>query len=47
MMIGDLLGYPRDMWEQVRHWSEQTMLLGGPDLPDGPPHVSRTPRSCR
>jgi cytochrome P450 family 142 subfamily A polypeptide 1 len=40
MMIGDLLGYPRDMWELLRHWSEQTMTLGGLNMTDGPPYVS-------
>jgi cytochrome P450 family 142 subfamily A polypeptide 1 len=40
IMIGDLLGYPRDLWERVRHWSEQVMLLAGQTSPDGPPHVS-------
>jgi cytochrome P450 family 142 subfamily A polypeptide 1 len=38
MMIGDLLGYPREQWERVRHWSEQTMMLSGQTSPDGPPH---------
>lgn len=41
MMIGDLLGYPRAQWEQVRHWSEQIMLLSGQTSPEGPPW--RTP----
>ena len=40
MMIGDLLGYPRDMWELLRHWSERTMTLGGLNMTDGPPYVS-------
>ena len=40
IMIGDLLGYPREMWERVRHWSEQIMLLAGQTSPDGPPHES-------
>jgi cytochrome P450 family 142 subfamily A polypeptide 1 len=40
IVIGDLLGYPRELWERVRFWSEQTMLLGGQTSPDGPPHVS-------
>jgi cytochrome P450 family 142 subfamily A polypeptide 1 len=39
MMIGDLLGYPRELWERVRYWSEQTMVLSGQTSPDGPPHV--------
>jgi cytochrome P450 family 142 subfamily A polypeptide 1 len=40
MIVGDLLGYPRAMWEQVRWWSEQVMLLAGQTSPDGPPHVT-------
>ena len=38
MVIGDMLGYPEDMWERVRHWSERTMTLGGQTYPAGPPH---------
>ena len=40
MMIGDILGYPPELWERVRHWSEQLMLLSGQTSPDGPPHVT-------
>jgi cholest-4-en-3-one 26-monooxygenase len=40
MVIGELLGYPPEMWERVRFWSEQVMLLAGQTSPDGPPHVS-------
>ncbi len=40
IVIGDLLGYDREQWEQVRWWSEQIMLLAGQTSPDGPPHVS-------
>jgi cytochrome P450 family 142 subfamily A polypeptide 1 len=40
MMIGDLLGYPYELWERVRYWSEQIMLLAGQTSPDGPPHVT-------
>ena len=40
MMIGDLLGYPPEMWERVRYWSEQVMLLAGQTSPDGPPHLT-------
>jgi cytochrome P450 family 142 subfamily A polypeptide 1 len=40
IMIGDLLGYPRELWERIRHWSEQIMLLAGQTSPTGPPHVS-------
>ena len=39
IIIGDLLGYPRDLWERVRHWSEQVMLLAGQTSPNGPPHA--------
>jgi cytochrome P450 family 142 subfamily A polypeptide 1 len=39
IVIGDLLGYPRDQWERVRHWSEQIMLLSGQTSPNGPPHA--------
>jgi cytochrome P450 family 142 subfamily A polypeptide 1 len=39
MVIGDLLGYPRELWERVRHWSAQTMVLSGQTSPEGPPHV--------
>ena len=46
MIIGDLLGYPAEFWEQVRHWSEQIMLLAGQTSPDGPP-TSRIRGSCR
>ncbi len=40
MMIGDLLGYPPEMWERIRFWSEQVMMLAGQTSPAGPPHVS-------
>jgi cholest-4-en-3-one 26-monooxygenase len=40
MVIGELLGYPREMWEKVRYWSEQIMLLAGQTSPAGPPHIS-------
>jgi cytochrome P450 family 142 subfamily A polypeptide 1 len=39
IMIGDLLGYPRELWPRVRHWSERTMLLAGQTSAAGPPHV--------
>jgi cytochrome P450 family 142 subfamily A polypeptide 1 len=38
MVISDLLGYPRELWERVRYWSEQTMVLSGQTSADGPPH---------
>jgi cholest-4-en-3-one 26-monooxygenase len=40
MMIGELLGYPPDMWERVRFWSERVMLLAGQTSPTGPPHTT-------
>jgi cholest-4-en-3-one 26-monooxygenase len=40
MVIGELLGYPAELWERVRFWSERVMLLAGQTSPDGPPHVS-------
>jgi cytochrome P450 family 142 subfamily A polypeptide 1 len=40
VLIGDLLGYPPEMWEKVRWWSEQIMLLSGLTSPDGPPHAT-------
>lgn len=40
IMISDLLGYPRETWERVRVWSEQTMMLAGQTSPAGPPHES-------
>ncbi len=39
MMIGDLLGYPREMWPLVRRWSGEVMYLAGLTDPEGPPHV--------
>ncbi len=40
MMVAELLGYPHEMWERVRYWSEQVMLLAGQTSPSGPPHTS-------
>jgi cytochrome P450 family 142 subfamily A polypeptide 1 len=40
IMISDLLGYPRELWDRVRFWAEQLMLLGAQTSPDGPPHVT-------
>jgi cholest-4-en-3-one 26-monooxygenase len=40
MMIGELLGYPPELWERVRYWSEQVMLLAGQTSPEGPPHAT-------
>jgi cholest-4-en-3-one 26-monooxygenase len=39
IVIGDLLGYPRELWPRVRYWSERTMLLAGQTSPGGPPHM--------
>jgi len=33
--IGDKLGYPRELWPKVRHWSEVTMHESGQNPPDG------------
>lgn len=38
MVIAELLGYPPEMWEQVRYWSEQLMLLSGQTSASGEPH---------
>jgi cytochrome P450 family 142 subfamily A polypeptide 1 len=40
IMVGELLGYPPEMWEQVRFWSERVMHLAGQTDPAGPPHVT-------
>jgi cytochrome P450 family 142 subfamily A polypeptide 1 len=40
MVICELLGYPPEMWERVRYWSEQVMMLAGQTSPSGPPHVT-------
>ena len=40
MMVGEILGYPPEMWEKVRYWSEHVMHLAGQTNPDGPPHVT-------
>ena len=40
MMIGELLGYPHELWKRVRYWSEQIMLLAGQTSPEGPPHLT-------
>lgn len=38
MVVGEFLGYPPDMWEKVRFWSEEVMHLAGQTDPAGPPH---------
>jgi cytochrome P450 family 142 subfamily A polypeptide 1 len=35
IVIGDKLGYPRDMWTKVREWSEVTMNQAGQTPADG------------
>jgi cholest-4-en-3-one 26-monooxygenase len=35
IVIGDLLGYPREMWPLVRKWSEETMYQAGQTPADG------------
>jgi cholest-4-en-3-one 26-monooxygenase len=40
MMVGKLLGYPPELWERVRYWSEQVMMLAGQTSADGPPHAT-------
>jgi cytochrome P450 family 142 subfamily A polypeptide 1 len=35
IVIGDKLGYPREMWAKVREWSEVTMYQAGQTPPDG------------
>ena len=29
MMIGDLLGFPHEMWPKLMDWSERTIVGGG------------------
>jgi len=35
IVIGDLLGYPRELWPLVRKWSEETMYQAGQTPADG------------
>ena len=35
MVIGDKLGYPRELWTKVREWSEVTMFQAGQTPKDG------------
>ena len=37
IMIGELLGYPRELWPKVREWSEKTMYQAGQSSVDGSP----------
>ena len=39
MMITELLGYPPELWEKVRYWSEEIMYGGGQTNPAGVPHT--------
>jgi cytochrome P450 family 142 subfamily A polypeptide 1 len=40
MMVGELLGYPPELWERVRYWSERVMMLAGQTSAEGPPHAT-------
>lgn len=37
ILIGDKLGFPREMWPKLREWSEVTMYESGQNPPDGTP----------
>ena len=37
ILIGEKLGFPREMWPKVREWSEITMFESGQNPPDGSP----------
>ena len=37
IVIGDKLGFPREMWPKLREWSEITMYESGQNPPDGTP----------
>ena len=37
IVIGDKLGFPRDLWPKLREWSEITMHESGQNPPDGSP----------
>lgn len=37
ILIGDKLGFPREMWPKLREWSEVTMYESGQNPPDGSP----------
>ncbi len=47
IMIGEKLGYPRELWPKVREWSETTMYLAGQTPADGDytPRDGATPMS--
>ena len=37
ILIGDKLGFPRELWPKLREWSEVTMHESGQNPPDGTP----------
>jgi len=37
ILIGDKLGFPRELWPKLREWSEVTMYESGQNPPDGSP----------
>jgi cytochrome P450 family 142 subfamily A polypeptide 1 len=37
ILIGEKLGFPREMWPKLREWSEITMYESGQNPPDGSP----------
>jgi len=37
IVIGDKLGFPRELWPKLREWSEITMYESGQNPPDGTP----------
>ncbi|MEX1218611.1 MAG: cytochrome P450 [Acidimicrobiales bacterium] len=37
ILIGDKLGFPRELWPKLREWSEITMYESGQNPPDGTP----------
>ena len=37
IVIGDKLGFPRELWPKLREWSEITMYESGQNPPDGSP----------
>lgn len=37
ILIGEKLGFPREMWPKIREWSEVTMYESGQNPPDGSP----------
>jgi len=37
ILIGEKLGFPREMWPKIREWSEITMFESGQNPPDGSP----------